>query len=204
MMKNLMTGLVGAGILGFAGSALAGVCITTSPPGRIPAAELVIAGDGPLRDGLATEAAQLGVPARFLGVQTPAQVQDLMRRAAVLAGPSIADDRGNAEGLPITFLEAQASGLPLVVSTSGGTGEGVVHGETGYLFSPGDETALATHLTALLADAALRERMSIAARAHMEAHFDLARQTAALEAIYDDVRTHHDVRTRHDVRTHAP
>jgi len=170
----------------------------------IPAAELVIAGDGPLRDGLATEAAQLGVPARFLGVQTPAQVQDLMRRAAVLAGPSIADDRGNAEGLPITFLEAQASGLPLVVSTSGGTGEGVVHGETGYLFSPGDETALATHLTALLADAALRERMSIAARAHMEAHFDLARQTAALEAIYDDVRTHHDVRTRHDVRTHAP
>ena len=42
MMKNLMTGLVGAGILGFAGSALAGVCITTSPPGRIPAAELVV------------------------------------------------------------------------------------------------------------------------------------------------------------------
>jgi colanic acid/amylovoran biosynthesis glycosyltransferase len=154
----------------------------------VPVAELVIAGDGPLREGLSREAAQLGVPARFLGVQTPAQVQELMRRAAVLAGPSIADGRGNAEGLPITFLEAQASGLPLVVSTSGGTGEGVVHGETGFLFSPGDEAALAGHLRDLLGDAVLRERMSGAARAHMEAHFDLARQTAKLEAIYDEIR----------------
>jgi len=151
-------------------------------------AELVIAGDGPLREGLAREAAQLGVPAKFLGVQTPEQVQQLMRRAAVLAGPSIADDRGNAEGLPITFLEAQSSGLPLVVSTSGGSGEGVVHRETGYLFDPGDEAALARHLTSLLGDAGLRARMSAAARAHIVANFDLARQTARLEELYDEVR----------------
>ncbi len=155
---------------------------------RVPTAELVIAGDGPLREGLARESTQLGVPVRFLGVQTPAQVQELMRRAAVLAGPSIADGRGNAEGLPITFLEAQASGLPLVVSTSGGTGEGVRHGETGFLFAPGDEAALAGHLVALLGDSGLRDRMSAAARAHMEAHFDLARQTSRLESIYDEVR----------------
>jgi colanic acid/amylovoran biosynthesis glycosyltransferase len=154
---------------------------------RVPGAVLVIAGDGPLREGLAREAAQLGVPARFLGVQTPEQVQALMRRATVLAGPSIADARGNAEGLPITFLEAQASGLPLVVSTSGGTGEGVLHGETGYLFAPGDEHALAGHLVALLGDRTLRQRMSAAARAHAVSSFDLARQTARLESIYDEV-----------------
>jgi glycosyltransferase involved in cell wall biosynthesis len=154
----------------------------------VPAAELVLAGDGPLREGLAREAAALGVPATFLGVQTPAQVQQLMRRAAVLVGPSIADARGNAEGLPITFLEAQASGLPLIVSTSGGTGEGVVHGETGFLFPPGDEAALASHLRTLLGDPALRARMSAAARTHIERNFDLARQTAALEGIYDETR----------------
>ncbi len=154
----------------------------------VPEAELVIAGDGPLREGLAREAQQLGVPARFLGVQTPDQVQQLMRKAAVLAGPSIADARGNAEGLPITFLEAQASALPLVVSTSGGTGEGVVHGETGFLFAPGDERALADRLTALLQDRALRERMSAAARQHMVTNFDLGTQTAKLERIYDEVR----------------
>lgn len=155
----------------------------------VPAAELTVAGDGPLREGLEREAAQLGVPARFLGVQTPAQVQELMRRAAVLCGPSIADARGNAEGLPITFLEAQACGLPLIVSTSGGTGEGIVHGETGFLFSPGDEALLAQQLRTLLGDPELRARMSVAARAHVERHFDLARQTAVLEGIYDEVRS---------------
>ena len=154
----------------------------------VPAAELVLAGDGPLREGLAREAAALGVPARFLGVQTPEQVQQLMRRAAVLAGPSIADVRGNAEGLPITFLEAQASGLPLIVSTSGGSGEGVVNGTTGFLFTPGDEAALAGHLRTLLGDAALCARMSAAARAHIERKFDLVRQTMALETIYDELR----------------
>lgn len=154
----------------------------------VPEATLTIAGDGPLREGLAREAEALKVPATFLGVQTPEQVQQLMRRAAVLAGPSIADNRGNAEGLPITFLEAQASGLPLVVSTSGGTGEGVVHGRTGFLFAPGDEEALAGHLTALLGDAGLRAQMSAAARGHMVEHFDLRSQTGKLEAIYGELQ----------------
>jgi glycosyltransferase involved in cell wall biosynthesis len=154
----------------------------------VPAAELVVAGDGPLRQGLEREARQLGIPVRWLGVQSPAEVVALMQHAAVLAGPSITDARGNAEGLPITFLEAQACGLPLVVSTSGGTGEGVVPGETGFLFAPGDEAALAGHLIALLQDPARRERMSAAARTHMVTNFNLVTQTARLEGIYDAVR----------------
>lgn len=157
---------------------------------EVPAVELVLAGDGPLRESLASEAAALDVPARFLGVQTPEQVQRLMRRATVLAGPSIVDVRGNAEGLGMTFLEAQASGLPPVVSTSGGAAEGVVHGVTGFLFSPGDEAALAGHLVHLLGDPALCARMGLAGRAHVERHFDLRRQTAALESIYDAVVKH--------------
>ena len=156
----------------------------------VPAAELVLAGDGPLRTALEKECLVHGVPARFLGVQTPEQVIGLMRRAAVLCGPSIADSRGNAEGLPITFLEAQACGLPVIASMSGGTGEGIVHGETGMLFTPGDERALAGHLLAMLGPSndALRHRVSIAARRYIEQQFDLERQTAALETIYDEVR----------------
>ena len=152
------------------------------------AATLTVAGDGPLREGLAKEAAQAGIPTTWLGVQTPEQVRGLMQRATVLCGPSIADARGNAEGLPITFLEAQGCGLPVIASTSGGTGEGIAHGSTGFLFTPGDEAALAGHLRTLLGDRAMRDRMGVAARAMIEDRFDLARQTGRLETIYDEVR----------------
>lgn len=154
----------------------------------MPDARLVLAGDGALRQSLEQEARERAVPATFLGVQTPVQVVELMRSAAILCGPSIADSRGNAEGLPITFLEAQACGLPVIASTSGGTGEGIAHGETGMLFAPGDESALAAHIRTLLGDAALRASMSVAARAHIQRAFDLRSQTAKLESIYDRVR----------------
>lgn len=151
----------------------------------VPEAEVVIAGDGDLRPALESAAAALGIRARFLGVQTPAQVNALMQRATVVCGPSVVDARGNAEGLPFTFLEAQACGCPVVVSTSGGTGEGVADGETGFLFAPGDEAALARHLITVLTDPALRARMSLAARRHMERAFNLETQTRQLEREYD-------------------
>ena len=154
----------------------------------VPEAELVLAGDGDLRASLEWEARAAGVRATFLGVQRPEQVRTLMREATVVAGPSIADARGNTEGLGMVFIEAQACGTPVVVSTSGGAGEGVVDGETGLHFAPGDEAALARHLIALLRDPARRERMGAAARAHVLRRFDLRTQTARLEALYDAVR----------------
>jgi colanic acid/amylovoran biosynthesis glycosyltransferase len=81
----------------------------------------------------------------------------------------------------------------VVVSTSGGAGEGVADGATGLHFAPGDEAALARHLLTLLRDPALRERMGAAARAHVLRHFDLRTQTARLEALYDEVRGQHGV-----------
>ena len=155
---------------------------------RIPAAHLVLAGDGPLRQELERESLARGVPARFLGVQTPERVVALMRHAAVLCAPSIIGARGNAEGLSMTLLEAQACALPVVATSTGGIVEIVVHGETGFLARPANAEALAEHLCALLGDATLWARMSAASRAHVESNFDLGRQTATLEAIYDDVR----------------
>jgi len=75
----------------------------------------------------------------------------------------------------------------VVVSTSGGTAEGVVDGETGYCVAPGDEAALADRLLRILTDPARRAQMSVAARAHMERAFNLRTQTAVLEGIYADV-----------------
>jgi len=154
----------------------------------VPGVELAVAGDGPLRASLEREAADAALPVSFLGVQSPAAVRDLMCRAAVLCAPGVVTAGGDAEGLPMTIVEAQACGLPVVTTPSGGSAEGVVDGETGFVVPAGDPAALATALVAVLGDAAFRGRAGAAARAHALAHFDLQVQTARLESIYDEVR----------------
>lgn len=155
---------------------------------QVPGLELVIAGDGLLRDEMVAESRRLGVNARFLGVQTPDQVRSLMRQCTLLCAPSIVGPDGDAEGLPMTTLEAQASGLPVVAFPSGGSAEGIVHDRTGLIAPSGDEERLGEYLLAILTDEEKRARFGEAARRHAVENFDLRRQTALLEEIYDEVR----------------
>lgn len=156
--------------------------------GEVPGSELVIAGDGPLRERMEALAGELGVPARFLGLQTPAEVRELMRSASVFAAPSVVAADGNAEGLPMTIVEAQACGLPVVAFPSGGSADGIDDGRTGFVVTPRDEDGLAERIVALLGDDAKRAAFSAAARDWAVAHFDLKTQTGKLERIYDEVR----------------
>ena len=151
----------------------------------VPAAKLLVVGDGPLRPRLETAARGLNV--RFLGVRTPAQVAELMRRCAVMCAPFVVAPSGNAEGLGMTTVEAQASGLPVVASPSGGSTEAIVDGRTGFVV-PATPDALAAKLIQLLQDPALRQTMGTAARAHVLERFDLRQQSRRLEQIYDDAR----------------
>jgi glycosyltransferase involved in cell wall biosynthesis len=72
------------------------------------------------------------------------------------------------EGWGITNLEAAASGTPSVASDAPGLRESVVDGQTGFLVPHGDVPALAAAISALLGDAALRERMGHQARIFAE------------------------------------
>lgn len=155
---------------------------------EVAGVELLIAGDGPLRAELEAEAIRLGARCRFLGIQTPEEVRDLMRQSTLLCAPSIVAANGDAEGLPMTILEAQASALPVVAFPSGGSAEGIVHGETGLVAPRGDEAKLSEYLIELLTDPDRLLRYAAAARAHVVEHFDLRRQTSLLEEIYDEVR----------------
>lgn len=93
--------------------------------------------------------------------------QDAMRAlysaCDALAIPSLQDN------LPNTLAEAMACGLPAVGSDTGGIPDLVRHMETGLLAPPGDAEQLAQRLALLLRDAALRERLAVAARAAIEA-----------------------------------
>lgn len=153
---------------------------------QVPGAELVIAGDGPERSRLAA-----CVPAdggiSFLGAVTRDQVQALLAQARVLCLPSVTAQNGDAEGLPLVILEAQASGVPVVTSARGGASEGIEDGRTGYAFAERDVAALTDRLLRLLTDNDLAGRFSAAGPAFVARHYDLQRCTAALETLYDDL-----------------
>lgn len=155
---------------------------------RLPEARLAIIGDGPLRSALERKAAPLADRVRFLGALPPAEVAAWMRRAWLLAAPSVTAADRDSEGLPTVIVEAAAASLPAVGTHHSGIPEAIVDGETGFLVPERDPAALAERIGALLGAAGLRDRMGAAARALAERSFDLRRQTSLLEDLYDGVR----------------
>ncbi|MET0658483.1 MAG: glycosyltransferase [Steroidobacteraceae bacterium] len=153
---------------------------------QVPSAELVLIGDGPLRQTLEAQARGLR-NVTFLGAQPPTIVREHLQRASVFCVPSIAAPNGDNEGLGMVFLEAQASAIPVVSFDSGGVSEAVQQGVTGLLAQPGDDAALASHITRLLQDSELKQQMGAAGRARVEQQFSLRKQTALLEDLYDEI-----------------
>ena len=77
-------------------------------------------------------------------------------------------ESGRGEGFPLVYLEAAASGLPVVVADAGGAAKAVRHDENGLLVPPNDLQALMQALTRLINDADLRRRMGRAGRRWVE------------------------------------
>lgn len=151
---------------------------------QVSEAELVMIGDGPLLESCRALADSLQTPVQFLGAVPHSRVKQEMEQARVFCLPSITAENGDAEGLSIAILEAQAAGIPVVTSARG-SGEAIEHGITGYTFPESNVAALSTALVPLLTDDALVAAMSTAARARACELFDLQKCTAKLETLYD-------------------
>jgi glycosyltransferase involved in cell wall biosynthesis len=124
----------------------------------IPGCALTVVGDGPLHAEL-TSLAQ-GPTVTFLGRRPHRELPVLMRRASVFVMPS------HYEGHPKALLEAMASGMAVIGARSPGIREVVSHDCTGMLCGTSPEE-IASTLTAVLADADLRQRLGAAARAYV-------------------------------------
>ncbi len=125
----------------------------------LPAAKLVIIGDGPHRRALEREASRLGLgdAARFAGFMGGDELVEFLNRAHLLVNPS------PKEGWGLTVVEANACGLPVVASDRPGLRDSVRHGETGYLVPYGDDAAFASKSLEILGDRGLWSRMSASA-----------------------------------------
>jgi glycosyltransferase involved in cell wall biosynthesis len=154
-------------------------------------AELVVIGNGPLRADCEALASTRRVRCRFLGEQPAAVVQAWMARATVFCVPSVVAASGDAEGFGIVFIEAQAMGIPVVSTKSGGIPEAVEDGQTGLLVAQNDRAGLALSILRLLQDNALWRQFSIAGRKRVVEHFNLSRQTERLESLFEDIVAAH-------------
>ena len=154
---------------------------------RCPAAELVVIGGGRLRADHEARATAGRIRCRFLGTQPPSVVQDWMGRAAVFCVPSVVAASGDAEGFGMVFIEAQAMGLPVVSTCSGGIPEAVENRETGLLVKERDPRALAEAILALIESDELWQRFSAAGRKRVVEHFNLTRQTERLEEVFEQL-----------------
>jgi colanic acid/amylovoran biosynthesis glycosyltransferase len=151
---------------------------------RVPGAELVVLGDGPLRQELEELAKKTLRKCRFLGWQPPRTVREWMNRARVFCVPSVRAPSGDGEGFGMVFAEAQAMGLPVASFRSGGVPEAVLDRETGLLAAEGDWRGLAGNILALLNNDHLWRSMSEAGEKRVREFFDLGKQTAKLEQTY--------------------
>ncbi|HXW57727.1 MAG TPA: glycosyltransferase [Candidatus Cybelea sp.] len=151
---------------------------------QLPATELVLIGEGPLRRVLEKQAKQFLRRYRFLGAMNPAEVREWMNRSSVVCVPSVRRRSGEEEGFGMVCAEAQAVGKPVVAFELGGIPEVVTHAETGFLAAERDWQSLAKYLVVLLEDAKLRERFGLAGRQSVLRQFDLADRTRALERVY--------------------
>ncbi|MFI6155687.1 glycosyltransferase family 4 protein [Kitasatospora sp. NPDC051170] len=137
----------------------------------VPDAVLLIVGGGPYRADLEKLADARGVrdAVRFTGSVPWEELPAHYGAGDVFAMPCRTRRGGlDVEGLGIVYLEASATGLPVVAGDSGGAPDAVLEGETGYVVPGGSAAASAERIVRLLKDEELRRRMGEAGRRWVE------------------------------------
>ncbi|MFC8345349.1 glycosyltransferase family 4 protein [Streptomyces sp. NPDC057280] len=136
-----------------------------------PDAVLLIVGGGPYEKELRRLARETGVAGsvRFTGAVPWSELPAHYGAGDVFAMPCRTRRGGlDVEGLGIVYLEASATGLPVVAGDSGGAPDAVLDGETGWVVRGGSVEDCAERILALLGDAELRRRMGERGRAWVE------------------------------------
>jgi glycosyltransferase involved in cell wall biosynthesis len=145
---------------------------------KLPAARLLLIGDGPLRAAIGEQIATLGLQdaVELLG--------DRSNIETLLPALDVALLTSSTEGMSNAILEAMACGLPVVATSVGGNLQLVEHQVTGLLVPAANPVALAEAMLLLAETPALRHRLGDAARTRIERDFSLDAMAHSYDRLY--------------------
>jgi len=155
---------------------------------RVPDAALLLVGGGRYRQQLHRLARRAGVAehVRFAGAVPSEQLPQHFAAGDVFAMPCRTRRLGmDVEGLGMVFLEASATGLPVLAGDSGGAPDAVRPGATGEVVDGRDHAAIAELLAGLLADPPAARRLGAAGRHWVEQDWQWDRIAARLADLLD-------------------
>jgi glycosyltransferase involved in cell wall biosynthesis len=141
-------------------------------------AHFMIVGDGELGDALraSEDARSLGDRLSWIGFR-----RDI---PAVCFASDVVMLTSDSEGTPVSLIEAQAAGVPVVSTNVGGVRSVVLDGRTGIVVDVGDDQTLADAVLDILHDPTLAQRWGTAARAHALSAFSIERLVQNLDRLY--------------------
>jgi glycosyltransferase involved in cell wall biosynthesis len=153
--------------------------------------QMIIAGDGPLRDSLQRQIRRFGLTGcvRLIGFYKT--IGDLYALADLVVLPSL------WEGLSIALLEAMAAGKPIITTTIGSNLEATDNGRIALLAPPRDAPALANAIQQMLSNPQQAAHYAHCARAHFLQHYTETRMLEQYRQLYCEVLDAARSDTRH-------
>lgn len=153
---------------------------------RVPAARLLVVGDGPERGAFESALAARGVSHRveLTGAVAPDEVPGLLASMDAAVAPY--EPHPQFYFSPLKIYEYMAAGLPVVASRVGQVAEAIHHGETGLLCRAGDADGIAEALTRLAHEPGLRARLGAIARQNVLAHHTWGAVAERILALADE------------------
>lgn len=140
----------------------------------VPDFKYLVVGGGPEEARLRNLVKEFGIDrcVRFTGDVPHHLLPDFYRAGDVFCMVNQRDASGDIESFGMVFIEAGASGKPVIGGRSGGTVQSIIEGQTGFLCEPGDSVQFGQMLLLLLRSADLRCRMGGAGLSRARREFD--------------------------------
>jgi len=152
-----------------------------------PRVKLLVIGDGPEKGNLAKQADDLKIEKkiRFLG-----RIDD-EEKFQILSLSDLYVSTSDHEGFGLVFLEALATGLPVICYDKGGQTDFLEDGKTGFLVPFGDRSRFVDNLMQLCSNTGMREDMGLYSSEHVR-NFYIDRCAEKYEHLYQEFDTNED------------